>query len=35
MPGARSARMVMIIVAVVIVLALVLGSFATPNLVSN
>ena len=32
MPGARSARMVMIIVAIVVVLALVLGSVATPAL---
>jgi hypothetical protein len=32
MPGARSARMVMIIVAIVVVVALVLGSVATPAL---
>jgi hypothetical protein len=32
MPGARSARMVMAIVAVVVILALVLGAVATPAL---
>jgi hypothetical protein len=32
MPGARSARMVMIIVAIVVVVALVLGSVAAPAL---
>jgi hypothetical protein len=32
MPGARSARMVMIVVAIVVVVALVLGSVATPAL---
>ena len=35
MPGARSARMVMIIVAIVVVVALVLGSVATPAVVGN
>jgi hypothetical protein len=35
MPGARSARMVMMIVAVVVIVALVLGSVATPALLGN
>ena len=35
MPGARSARMVMIVVAIVVVVALVLGSVATPALFGN
>lgn len=34
MPGARSARMVMIVVAVVVVVALVIGSVATPALLN-
>ena len=34
MPGARSARMVMIVVAIVVVVALVIGSVATPALLN-
>jgi hypothetical protein len=35
MPGARSARMVMMVVAVGVIVALVLGSVATPALLGN